>query len=147
MKFLLKVLGGRLGPWIIGAVALVAASGWAYGGFQAVGRLSAEKALEATKAQVAKDANKAQAEAIARLKQAHAEELAALQGELEAHRQAVAAARAENNRLSDRLAKFRKELEGLHDEPDSHAYLSQRAPDAVLERLRAAQRHEQAGDR
>jgi cell division protein FtsB len=145
--FLLRLLAGKFGPWLLGGAALIAVAGWAYAGIQTIRYRGVQADLEATKAQVAIDANRAQAEAINALKAVHEEEMRQLEAQMSAHREAVASARAENARLTTQLNTFEREIEDLHDEPDTHAYLSLPMPDLVLERLRKAQHRHETGDR
>lgn len=129
-------------PLLAGAV-LAAAAGWTYAGWQTIQYQSTLADLEATKAQVALDANQAAQVTIDALRTAHAREVAELQAHLDAGRAAVAAAHDENTELTARLTTFQRDLEALHDSPEIHRYLSLPAPAGVIERLRDAQNRDQ----
>jgi len=129
-------------PLLAGAV-LAAAAGWTYAGWQTIQYQSTLADLQATKAQVALDANQAAQVTIAALQKSHAREMAELTAQLAAHRQAVTEAQTENQRLSASLTTFQRELEGLHNAPEIHDYLALPVPAGVIERLRDAQNRDQ----
>jgi hypothetical protein len=134
-----------LKPYLYGAVALVAASGWAFGGYQTIRYVSEQRDHQATKGQVAEDANKAAGEAVAALQAAHDLELQDLRASLKANQDAAAAARAEKAGLMARLTRFQHELETLTDE-QTISYLAISVPGAVRDQLRHAQhRHKTEG--
>lgn len=157
MTWVLKLLAGRLGPYLLGAAGVLLLSGWTWGALQAhrVAETKAELGgvradLEAAKAQATIDANRAADAVRETLVRRHAEEVEALQAQLRAHRQAVDSAREENNRLAAQLGEFERELENLHENPETSAYLDLPVPDDVRGRLLNAQRAasgRQAGDR
>ncbi len=135
-----------LKPYLLGAVALIAVSGWVFGLYQ-LSRYQSERAdHQATKAQVATDANKAAEEAVAALQAAHDQELMDLRTSLKANQDAAAAARAEKAGLMVRLTRFQRELEALTDE-QTLTYLAIPVPGAVRDSLRDTQnRHKTEGN-
>lgn len=133
-----------LGNTLLAGAALAAAAGWTYAGWQTIQYQSTLTDLEATKAQVALDANQAAQVTIDALRAAHTREVAELQARLDEGRAAVAAAHDENTELTARLTIFQRDLEALHDSPETHRYLSLPVPAGVIERLRDAQHRDEA---
>lgn len=124
---------------LITIIGIAGLAGWATAGVQTYRYKDAVADLEATKVQVATDANRAHQAALDRLRKRHAEERQELEARLRAEREAVMMAQETNARLRSRLDTFSRDLEDLHDEPTVHDYLSLPVPHAVIGRLRVAQ--------
>ncbi len=123
------------------AVSFMAILGWGFAAYETIAYLGLSVKLEATKAQVALDANKAAEEAVQALQAAHEQELKDLRNQLKANQLAAAAAQEQKTRLLLQLSHFKRELEGLADE--ARAYLNQPVPGAVRDSLRDAQHRNQ----
>lgn len=134
-------------PWLIAGAVAVSVAGYLAAGVQTVRYHDAVADLRAAETRIVADHNDAQRAVIQALQANHARELQAREARIEAERRAVTSARDEYAELLMQVDTLQKELEDLHDVPIVHDYLSVPVPDAVRERVRAAQDRQQTGNR